>query len=87
MGLVARFGVFVEIVGTLGIAIILALHGFNHGLGFLFSTENVQNAASNPLGLDFGGELADRCLSDRSPRSRLHLLRIRVGRRHLRGDR
>jgi amino acid transporter len=55
MGLVARFGVFVEIVGTLGIAIILAIHGFHHGLGFLFSTENVQNAASNPLGLDFGG--------------------------------
>jgi amino acid transporter len=55
MGLVARFGVFVEIVGTLGIAIILAIHGFNHGLGFLFSTENVQNAPSNPLGLDFGG--------------------------------
>ena len=63
MGLVARFGVFVEIVGTLGIAIILALHGFNHGLGFLFSTENVQNAASNPLGLDFGGNwLTGACL-------------------------
>ena len=63
MGLVARLGVFVEIVGTLGIAIILAIHGFNHGLGFLFSTENVQNAASNPLGLDFGGNwLTGACL-------------------------
>jgi amino acid transporter len=55
MGRVAQFGVYVEILGTVGIAIILAIHGFNHGLGFLFSTENVQNAASNPLGLDFGG--------------------------------
>ena len=55
MGLVARFGVFVEIVGTLGIAIILAIHGFHHNLGFLFSTQNVQHAASNPLGLDFNG--------------------------------
>jgi amino acid transporter len=55
MALVARFGVFVEIVGTLGIAIILGIHGFHHGLGFLFSAENVQHAASNPLGLDFGG--------------------------------
>jgi amino acid transporter len=55
MGLVARFGVFVEIVGTLGIAIILAIHGFHHSLGFLFSTQNVQHAASNPLGLDFNG--------------------------------
>jgi len=55
MGRVAQFGVYVEIVGTLGIAIILAIHGFHHGLGFLFSTQQVQHAASNPLGLDFGG--------------------------------
>jgi amino acid transporter len=55
MGRVAQFGVYVEIVGTVGIAIILAIHGFHHGLGFLFSTQNVQHAASNPLGLDFGG--------------------------------
>jgi amino acid transporter len=47
--------VYVEIVGTVGIAIILAVHGFHHGLGFLFSTQNVQHAASNPLGLNFGG--------------------------------
>jgi len=47
--------VYVEIVGTLGIAIILAIHGFHHGLGFLFSTQNVQHVGSNPLGLDFGG--------------------------------
>ena len=38
MGRVAQFGVYVEIVGTFGIAIILAIHGFHHGLGFLFST-------------------------------------------------
>ena len=55
MGRIAQFGVYVEIVGTLGIAIILAIHGFHHGLGFLFSTQGVQHAASNPLGLDFHG--------------------------------
>jgi amino acid transporter len=55
MGLVAQFGVYVEIVGTLGIAIILAISGFHHGLGFLFSSEGVTHAATNPLGLDFGG--------------------------------
>jgi amino acid transporter len=55
MGRVAQFGVYVEVVGTLGIAIILAIHGFHHGLGFLFTTQNVQHAASNPLSLDFGG--------------------------------
>src|SRR4051812_10721185 len=55
MANVAKFGVYVEIIGTLGIAIILAINGFHHDLGFLFSTQGVQNAASNPLELDFGG--------------------------------
>jgi amino acid transporter len=55
MGRVAQFGVYVEIVGTLGIALILLIHGFHHGLGFLFTTQGVENAASNPLGLDFSG--------------------------------
>ena len=48
MGRVAQFGVYVEIVGTFGIAIILAIHGFHHGLGFLFSTQGVQHAATQP---------------------------------------
>ncbi|MGZ4444319.1 MAG: APC family permease [Nocardioidaceae bacterium] len=55
MSRVAQFGVYVEIVGTLGIAIILAINGFHHGLGFLFTTQNVEHKAGNPLGLDFGG--------------------------------
>jgi len=55
MGRVAQFGVYVEIVGTVGIAIILGISGFHHGLGFLFSTQNVAHKAGNPLGLDFGG--------------------------------
>src|SRR4051794_22172673 len=36
MGRIAQFGVYVEVLGTFGIAIILAIHGFHHGLGFLF---------------------------------------------------
>ncbi len=55
MGRVARLGVYVEILGTLGVAIILAVKGFHHGLGFLFSTQNVQHLSSNPLGLNFHG--------------------------------
>jgi amino acid transporter len=55
MGNVAKFGVGVEILGTLGIAIVLAIHGFHHGLGFLFSTQGVQHAASNPYGVNFHG--------------------------------
>src|SRR5581483_71411 len=49
MGRVAQFGVYVEIVGTLGIALILAIHGFHHDLGFLFSSQGVEHAASNAL--------------------------------------
>ena len=55
MARVAQFWVYVEIVGTVGIAIILGINGFHHGLGFLGSTQNVENASGNPLGLDFGG--------------------------------
>ena len=55
MGRVAQFGVGVEIIGTFGIAIILAFHGFHHGLGFLFSTQGAQDAASNVYGVDFSG--------------------------------
>jgi len=55
MGDVAKIGVYVEIVGTLGIALILLINGFHHGLGFLFGSQGVQHAAHNPLGLDFHG--------------------------------
>jgi len=55
MGRVAQFGVYVEILGTFGIAVVLGIHGFHHGLGFLTSTQNVQHVATNPLGLNFGG--------------------------------
>ena len=55
MARVAQFGVWVELVGTVGIALILAIHGFHHDLGFLFTTQGVENASQNPLKLDFGG--------------------------------
>jgi amino acid transporter len=55
MGDVAKFGVYVEVLGTLGIAIILAIHGFHHGLGFLFSTQGAQHASHNALGYNFHG--------------------------------
>ena len=80
MGRVAQFGVYVEILGTFGIALILAIAGFHHGLGFLFTTQGVQHAATNPLGLDFGGNWLHRRRPDRRAGARLHLLRLRVGR-------
>jgi amino acid transporter len=55
MGYVARFGVYVETIGTFGVFVALAIAGFHQGFGFLFSSENVQYLKSNPLGLDFNG--------------------------------
>ena len=55
MGRIAQFGVYVEIVGTFGIAIILAIHGFHHGLGYLFSTQGQTHEASNAFALNFHG--------------------------------
>ncbi len=55
MGQVAKFGVYVEIIGTIGIAVVLGIHGFHHGLGYLFSTDGVTHVKTNPLGLDFHG--------------------------------
>ena len=55
MGYVARFGVYVETIGTFGVFIALAIYGFHQGFGFIFSTQNVEYVKSNPLGLAFGG--------------------------------
>jgi amino acid transporter len=55
MGRVAQLGVYVEILGTFGIAVVLAIHGFHHGPGFLTSTLGAEHASANPLGLNFGG--------------------------------
>jgi len=55
MGRVAQFGVYVEILGTIGIALILWIHGFHHGFSYLFTTQDVQHVAHNPLSLNFGG--------------------------------
>src|SRR5215831_4827467 len=55
MGNVAKFGVGVEVLGTFGIALILAIHGFHHSLGFLFTTQGAQHASNNVFGVGFGG--------------------------------
>jgi len=55
MGHVARFGVYVETIGTFGVFLALALAGFHQGFGFVFTTQHVERAVANPLGLDFGG--------------------------------
>jgi len=55
MGQVARFGVYVETVGTFGVFIALAVYGFHHGLAFIFTTQNVEFVKTNPLSLNFSG--------------------------------
>ncbi|HXW51650.1 MAG TPA: amino acid permease [Candidatus Acidoferrales bacterium] len=55
LGQVARFGVYVETIGTFGVFGTLALVGFHQHLGFIFSTQSVEIAKHNPLGVDFGG--------------------------------
>ncbi len=55
LGVISKIGVWVEILGTFGIAALLAVAGFHHGLGFLFTTQGTQVASTNPLGVDFGG--------------------------------
>jgi amino acid transporter len=55
LGHVARIGVYVETIGTFGVALALGIHGYNHGFGFLFTTEGAQHASSNAYGFGFGG--------------------------------
>src|SRR5690348_3814921 len=55
MARIARLGVYVEIVGTFGIFLILWIHGFHHGLGFLFDSQGAAHTATNGYGLDFHG--------------------------------
>ena len=55
MSRIAQLGVAVGILGTVGIAIVLGIHGFHHGLGFLTTTQDVQHVKNNPLGVSFGG--------------------------------
>jgi amino acid transporter len=55
MGRVARFGVYVESIGTFGVFAAMALVGFHQRLGFIFSSQHVEYSHNNPLGLDFGG--------------------------------
>jgi amino acid transporter len=55
LGRISTVGVYVEILGSFGIAILLAIKGFHHGLGFLFSTQGAERLVSNPLGVGFNG--------------------------------
>jgi amino acid transporter len=55
LGFISKIGVYVEILGTFGIAGLLAVTGFHHGFDYLFSTQGAESIASNAYGVDFGG--------------------------------
>jgi amino acid transporter len=55
LGRISQIGVYFEIIGTFGIAIMLAITGFHHGFDYLFTSQGTETAATNPLGVDFGG--------------------------------
>jgi amino acid transporter len=55
LGRVARFGVYVETIGTFGVFAALAFYGFHQHFGFVFTTQNVEHLKTSPLGLNFGG--------------------------------
>lgn len=62
MSRISRIGVYVETIGTFGVAIALAIAGFHHGLDFLFTSQGAESAHSNTLGVDFGGSWAAAAL-------------------------
>ena len=55
LGRISQIGVYFEIVGTIGIAVLLGVTGFHHGLDYLFTTQGAENAGTNAYGVDFGG--------------------------------
>ena len=55
LGRISEIGVWVEVLGTFGIALVLLIAGFHHGLDFLFTSNGAETAKTNPLGVDFGG--------------------------------
>ncbi len=56
LGRISVIGVWVEVLGTFGIAILLGIKGFHHGLGYLFTTQGTQHVATNPYGVNFGND-------------------------------
>jgi amino acid transporter len=53
--LIARWGVWVEVLGTFGVFIVLAVAGFHHSAGYLNSTAGTTRPKTNPFGVGFGG--------------------------------
>ena len=54
-GLIARYGVWIEVLGTFGVFILLGAFGFHRGPGVLASSLGAEHAATNPLGVNFHG--------------------------------
>jgi amino acid transporter len=51
--LIARWGVWVEVLGTFGVFVLLAVEGFHHSAGYLNSTAGTTTVSTNPYGANF----------------------------------
>ena len=78
MGRVAGVGTYVEIIGTFGIAIILAIAGLPPRVRLPVLDAGRGARQDEPARRRLRRQLVDRCRARRDPRARLHLLRLRV---------
>ena len=83
MGRVAQFGVYVEIVGTVGIAIILAVARIPPRAGLPVLDPECPARREQSAGAELRRELAHGRGPDLRTRAGLHLLRVRGRGRHL----
>ncbi len=83
MGHVARFGVYVETIGTFGVFIALAIHGFHQRVGVRLYLAAGGVPQEQPAERELRRQLVDGRGARRHARQRLHLLRLRIGRRYL----
>jgi amino acid transporter len=55
LGAISRIGTWFEVLGTVGLGIILLAFATHHSLGYLFTTQGTTHLKTNPLGVNFGG--------------------------------
>jgi amino acid transporter len=55
LGSISRIGTWFEVLGTLGVAVILFSIATHHSISYLFSSAGTTHLATNPLGVNFIG--------------------------------
>ena len=55
LGSISRIGTWFEVLGTVGLAIVLLAFATHHSLGYLFTTQGTTHLKTSPLGVNFNG--------------------------------